>query len=49
MNKELIKEWNKLSDEEKSKWNGFKGFVEGRTFKEDSLFKDGTKLTKQRK
>ena len=37
--KERIKEWNKMSPEQKAKWNGFMGYVKGELHQETSLFK----------
>jgi len=36
--KQMFKEWSKMDREEKSKWNGYKGFLQGIRFMDSSLF-----------
>jgi hypothetical protein len=35
---QLINEWAEMTDEEKAVWNGFKGYCQGKTYYQDSLF-----------
>jgi hypothetical protein len=36
--KQLRREWSEMTEFKKAKWNGFKGYCEGKTYYQDSLF-----------
>lgn len=36
--KDFLKEWFKLDSFQKAKWNGFKGYLEGKKYIDSSLF-----------
>ena len=46
-NKRKLKDWIEMDDEEKSKWNGYYGFVNNVRYVENTLFR--LKETKRRK
>lgn len=50
MEKEKLEKWANMSADEKLKWNGFKGFVENKLFKENNAFmmEDKRKLSRRR-
>ena len=48
-NKDKFEAWATMEFDDKRKYNGFKGFVEGRLFKEDNAFmaEDRAKLARR--